>query len=63
MSGAPAPLSRPAVLIVDGRAFKHIERGAPEASRKLADVDVDVVFVAGLSIADSWERPSEMRLL
>lgn len=36
------------------RALDYIERGAREAGRKLADIDV--VFVAGLSIADSWQE-------
>jgi len=36
------------------RALEHIDKGAREAGRTLADLDV--AFLAGLSIADSWEE-------
>ncbi|MSQ71949.1 MAG: LLM class flavin-dependent oxidoreductase [Betaproteobacteria bacterium] len=36
------------------RALEHIAAGAQEAGRKLEDLDV--AFMAGLSIADTWEE-------
>jgi 5,10-methylenetetrahydromethanopterin reductase len=36
------------------RAFHYIEAGAREAGRTMADIDVS--FLAGLAIADSWEE-------
>jgi 5,10-methylenetetrahydromethanopterin reductase len=36
------------------RALDHIEAGAREAGRRIEDIDV--AFLAGLAIADSWEE-------
>jgi 5,10-methylenetetrahydromethanopterin reductase len=36
------------------RAIEHIEVGAKEAGRKLEDIDI--AFMAGVSIADTWEE-------